>query len=588
MPRVPVVPTVSTGLRALPTVQRGGVDPNPLGQLGGALQQAGGDLAQLVVQERRKADETRVIETDTTLSALATSMLTDPERGLFTKQGKNAIGSSEAALQSFDVQAAKALQVLTPEQRRMAQARVAAQRESLASSANRHELQQRQRYDVETAASALDVAKQAGLADVHNVQALGKAEGDIRASVERVGTLQGQDATTIAANTGKQVSGFFADAVATMLTRDELPQAEALFGAVKGKLVGDDLLRVEQAIQRGTLKVKGQTIAETAMKQFGGDRKKVNEYIRANSDGDLQDYAISQADAEFGRRRQEEAQQRMAVEQGKQRAAESIWTKVESGVPLSQNEWQFASQNGLRSRVEARMVQRFNGAAPETNLGTWTQLQQMDRQQTAQVNPAAYRGSLNEADYRALVQRVEAAKEQSGAVWIQTRSLQQRTEDAAREIGIVPKSGTLTKLPEDQAAMLREFQSGVDERLTAIREATGRNATPAQQADILAEMKMSVLTTDGGWLGRSRTVLASEVAPTDDGDYRVPLASIPKAYNDRYRTLIRSAAATAGVSNAAITDEMVSRAAALHARGGWIVPNMTADQSRAFWQQVSR
>lgn len=588
MPRVPVVPTVSTGLRPLPTVQQPGVDPNPLGQVAGALRNASGDLFQLAMQEKRRADETRVTDASTTLSAFATAQLTDPERGVFTKQGKNAIGTAEATLTAFDREAARTIQSLSPDQRRMAQARIAQERETLASSANRHELQERRQYDLSTSQNAIGVAQQAAARDPHNMAALGQAEGEITAQYDRIGSLTGED---VGAKKAAQVSGLYATSIGQMLARDELPQAESLFKAAQSKLVGDDLSRVQAALERGTIKVKAQDAFATLRAEFHGDSAKMREAARERYSGDLEDHVFNQIDYQQGVDRAALAAQRAARNESERRGVESLNLAIENGQALNADQIEFAKRQGVYGRLQQRQRQIQNGTAPETDIAVWASIRTMTPQQLTALNPTDLRGSLNDADYeRFLVLRQSAASPQSGA-YTQLRNAEQQTFDAARSIGLIGTQTTragVAKLDESQQATYHAFETSVRDQLNAITQSTGKKPTPQDVASVIDNAKMSVLTTDGGWLGRSRTVLASEVAPDDSGDYRVPLAAIPAVYQSRYKVLITAAATAAGVTSPRITDDMVSRAAALHQRGGFIVPNMTAEQSRAFWQMVSR
>ncbi len=584
MPHVPVVPTISTGLRPLSAPQRDSVNPNPFGQLGGALQQAGGDLAALVVQERRKADETRVTAVESRLSSFITEALSDPERGAFAKQGKNAIGVSDAILSVFDREAGASTKDLTAYQRQLVQPRLAALRDSLNGSLQRHELRERAVYDLDVAKTAITSAITRGMVDPNNVQALGKAEADVMVGVERLGTLQGHAPEVVAANRDKAVSSLYAGAVQRLLASDQVTAADQLFRAKRGAIAPDDAVQLEQALGQQTDLMRAQTVADTAVAQHGVNGRAARDFIRANTSGKVREHALGI----YGR---EEAEREQEIDRARAHRGETI---VQQAIAvgwdgLSKSDQAFAISRGLADNL----IHAASGRPPATDpryAGQAFSMREDDLQRIPRDQALAYIQRMSVPDGErwlgmwrgAQPNATTAQRVKSGAVI----GFDDLTKVTARELGITKASDPAEKIMAN--ATYVRFAREADTRRAAVAQHLGRDLTPDEYDTLVMQpLKMRVLTRDD-W-GTSNTIaLPADVAPDDRSDFRVPLARIAPGLATAFREqTIPALAAVAGIAAPRITDAMVERYAALRARG--LIPDtLTAASARALLEQVVR
>lgn len=553
MPRVPVVPTLSTGLRPLPVVQRPDVNPNPLGQVSGALGQVSGDLFHLAQQEKRRADETRVTEASTTMSALATGQLTS----VFGLQGKNAIGAADAALKEFDRQNATTVQGLSPDQRREAAVRIAQDRERLASGGHRHELQERRQYDISTSSNAIGVAQQAAARDPHNMVALGQAEGEIRAQFDRIGKLTGEETS---AKSAAQVSGVYATAIGQMLARDELPNAERLFKATEGKLVGDDLTRVQDALSQGQSLVRAQSWFAAAQKKHGTDFAAMRKDAQDGLEGADEKNALVQIDYWDQTTKRDAAERRQRARDYEQDVTKSITANVNNGVDLTPKQWDFARREGMTTQIKRRQQAILNGEDAVTDARRFNIVMDQPRAVLAKVDPSAFVGDFAPKDVERVRDAVRAAKNPTSAEYMLVAEQNRMTRAAAESDGLRPLGVDPAKLTDAQSARWNAFDTRVSELHEIIANAKGRKLTPSEfRTEVLDPIRTNYLRTpvrhwykpDG-----DSAVYAPDVPPEARGDFDVPLTSLPPAVRKQYRADLSAM----GVPQ---TDAVMSRYAAL-------------------------
>lgn len=587
MPTVPGVPLGSRTVGALPVVQQRGVDPDPMQPVAAGLQRAANTLDQVQQEELRRVNETRVLEADSALSLQASSLLTDPEKGAFAKMGKNAIGITPTTLAEWEKGAAALMAGLSPEQKRLLAPRRAQTRESLQASLSRHELTQRKQYELETADAAVDIAIQRGLDDPFNLQALGQAEGKIRSEIERRAALAGDGADTVTVRTTKALTSLYGGAIGAMLARDDLSNAERLFQAVESKLDPDVRRRVQDALSQQTMTVKAQAGFDALRAEFGGDARKMREAARQRFSGELEDKVIRYVDYQQGVDRAQRAEAEAARNRAERATADAIRAKAFRGAALSPREVEFAATNGLLPQVEALQLHRSTGHPPLSDPQVWARLQAMTPEVYAQQDENALRTVLSERAFSEFVKTKRAIL--GGSRDVSLASVQGSpaalTLRAARGLGLVPEGVTTDKLPKDAAERYEAFSSTVDQLREQRVQQLGRSLQPSEFRDVLDEAKRGVLTRDS-WGPGETTAYVTQIAADDRGDWRVPLAAIAPARQQKYQDAIGRVAALAGSAGLRVTQGMVERMAALDARGLLVVPTTPAD-AKALLERVN-
>jgi hypothetical protein len=150
MPQVPILRS-QVAPQAAPNIERRPLQSTVGESLGAGFANAGNVLFQVQMEERRKADRAAFMEASVALSDAETSILYDPQKGAFTRRGKDAFDLPAQVLPEFDKQAGKIAQGLKTERQRTAfQEESGARRAQISRELNKHEYGERERYYDET------------------------------------------------------------------------------------------------------------------------------------------------------------------------------------------------------------------------------------------------------------------------------------------------------------------------------------------------------------------------------------------------------------------------------------------------------
>lgn len=147
------VPTLRNQVspQAAPNIQRRPLQSTVGDSIGAGLSNAGNVFAQVQLDERRKADRAAFMEASVALSNAENSILYDPQKGAFTRRGKDAFDLPNQVLPELDKQAGKISQGLKTESQRAAfEQELNQRRTQISRDLNQHEYGERERYYDET------------------------------------------------------------------------------------------------------------------------------------------------------------------------------------------------------------------------------------------------------------------------------------------------------------------------------------------------------------------------------------------------------------------------------------------------------
>lgn len=161
MPTVPTVPgrqVLSTGVQA--PAQQAFTQPG----IGDAIAQAIPQYASVYAEARNKANVAQMQDASLQLHSVSTDLLTNPQNGLLTLQGKNAIGKSTEYTQQFDAKAQElALSLPEGPARNAFMQQAQEQRIQFSTQASRHEIGQINQYESSMQEGTLQALSQQAL-----------------------------------------------------------------------------------------------------------------------------------------------------------------------------------------------------------------------------------------------------------------------------------------------------------------------------------------------------------------------------------------------------------------------------------------
>ncbi|WP_434456502.1 hypothetical protein JQR85_13515 [Stutzerimonas urumqiensis] len=249
MARVPDYSQRQVGIRPVGTPGFSMRAPDASG-LARGLEQAENALLRHVEKERENANRAALLEADKQLTDWQHATLFNPESGVYTRKGKNALDVTNATLAQFEEAQSKIASGLSSDEQRTQFSQIAAQRrESISRELNRYEYGERQRYYDDVDRGQLETALQGAALNYNNPDKIAyyqrSAQQVLRAQAERKGLPE----EMLQANLLEASSGM-ATAVISRMVSDDPGRAKQYFEAAQGQMTADDQVSVTRLIER--------------------------------------------------------------------------------------------------------------------------------------------------------------------------------------------------------------------------------------------------------------------------------------------------------------------------------------------------
>jgi len=262
-------------------------------------------------EARQRADRLAVIAAETKLADAERAYIYDPEKGVLTRKGKDALSAPDEVEAWYTSTAGDIEKGLTTDAQKAAFAAVKAQRgEQIKMTTARHVGQQIQAYTAaETAASvsnAADLAIANALDPTRAAIELRRGEATIEATSAQLGLTPAQKDQQIQALRGTVHLGV----IDRLLANDQTKAASIYFEEANkaGQIPGDKIASVEKALKVGTDRKKAQT--ETArILAAGGTEAEARAAAKAIEDPEVQDETLRRIEHEFAVKDRQEKDQ---------------------------------------------------------------------------------------------------------------------------------------------------------------------------------------------------------------------------------------------------------------------------------------
>ncbi len=266
--------------------------------------------------EKQRADETAFLEASNALTKRMNDWQFDPEKGAYTRRGKDALDLPNEFGEVFDDAVSEiGTSMKNPQQQAAWSKFVGQQRVSLDLNVQRHVFQEMRTYQAGEAASAILNARDTAISNANDPRQVGlylsNGEAAIRGSADVMGL--GPEQTKQAVEELR--SSVHEGVIGRLLAQGKVSAAKAYFEGNGDQLRGEANKRVESAMKEGTVREEaqnalGKILADPSLDTLAKQRAKARETLT----GELEDRVLeglSQEDAINDEAKRERSQQMM-------------------------------------------------------------------------------------------------------------------------------------------------------------------------------------------------------------------------------------------------------------------------------------
>lgn len=187
------------------------------------LQQLEAGVIRRVEEEREKADTAAVLDADRRLTEWQNQALFDPENGVYSRKGGNALDVTNQTIQNFDRIQAQIGESLKSEQQRLRyQTIVERRREALSGDLNRYEFRERQTYYDQVDQGQLETSLQSAALNYNDPEKIAYYQNKGAAVLQARANRLGMDEETARLELGKFQSDLVTAAIQMMPASEQL------------------------------------------------------------------------------------------------------------------------------------------------------------------------------------------------------------------------------------------------------------------------------------------------------------------------------------------------------------------------------
>ena len=272
--QIPTINGPSVGSRGLPAPQ---VREQPADTSGLALGQAALGLAGQVFQKSQEdADQAALIKAESELSDWKLGTMFNPENGVYSRKGGNALDITNQTLPSFDKQVERLGSSLTNDRQKARWQQItASQRNSLNSELNRYEFGERQNYYDEADKASINSAAAGATSYYQDPGQVAYYQNKGSRVIVANGQRKGLPAESIEQNVQAFNSNLAVGVIDRMVSDDPL-KAQQYYATAAGAMLPDDRVKVEKVL--GTA-IRQQIGSDTAAKLHAGLPLSMKDYV---------------------------------------------------------------------------------------------------------------------------------------------------------------------------------------------------------------------------------------------------------------------------------------------------------------------
>ncbi|MGL4315344.1 MAG: transglycosylase SLT domain-containing protein [Pseudomonas sp.] len=226
-----------------------------------------GNAAMSIYQKTQdEADTAALIEAESQMSSWKLNTMFNPQDGVYSRKGKNALDITNQTIPQFDQQAEQIGNTLTNERQRARwQQIVANQRQSLDAELNRYEFGERQVYFDQADAASLETSQNGALAYYQDPQQIAYYQNKATAVIVSQGQRKGLPPEAIELQVKKNNSAM-ATGVIGRMAQDDPMKAQQYYASVADYMTPEDQLRISETLGSSIRKQWGSQIGAAIYK----------------------------------------------------------------------------------------------------------------------------------------------------------------------------------------------------------------------------------------------------------------------------------------------------------------------------------
>lgn len=437
-----------------------------LADLGGTLGNVAHGLGDIAIQEREKADQMAVLEKSNDLAMGVTKMLYDPETGAMGRKGKDAQGLPEQIGGDYNKLADELEAGLTtPAQKKKFRATVLEREVSLDLTVRRHVEEQSQAYDALETQKAQENHVNLAIHSAGDPKIVGMEMSQAIAAAKGFASRNGIGPEALEDRINDITTKTHTGVIEQLLAQDQTRKAQVYFEETRSQINGDQIAKIEKALQEGKTKKEAQTETDKIL-AAGGSLSEQREKARAIEDPDIRDSVMQRLEHEDA---VNDKTKRDNLETSLNRAYQIVdQTKNAENIPPAMRAELAEHMPALRSYA----IARAKGVPIETDPKTWMSLMDLagyDPEKFATTNLLQYKDRLDDQEFKEMG-RMQLAIRNGDRKAIDHeldgyRSRKEIVENSLIEYGIDPKAkDTATQ------SKIAQFQRMVDQRVDAAQQ----------------------------------------------------------------------------------------------------------------------
>lgn len=457
--------------------------------------------ARIQQEERDASDETALIAANNRIAEWQNNALYDPEKGAFTRKGKDAQGLPEALKGDFDKLAGEIEQGLATDRQRMAFERLRGNEwAQIDRQVRRHVMEQITEYRANELAGLVDNSVNQAIRAANDPDQvaidLHKAVSALRTNGPKIGLGTEAINARVAAVQSKTHVGV----ISSLLASDQDQKAQAYFAAVQGQIGGDVIDEVKTKLDQGSTRVAATKAADEIVKAGGTltERRDKAKSLPTKQ----REIALAIIEHEH----QVSEQQKLEADRA---TMATLYNRIDAGASLREimahPAW--ADFDGARrSSLKNYLADKLQGIPTKTDDATWYGLMTQagsDPATFAKLNLLDYRSKLSSGDFQQLAQH-QASMNAATAAAAARKAAEDPVAGFMSNKDIVDNTLALYKINPNPKADTPEFAAIAQlNRMVAqqvnLMQSGGKKVAPADVQSIVDRILAQKVTTPGSW-----------------------------------------------------------------------------------------
>lgn len=376
---------------------------------GQSLQNVSNAFISYIEEEKRKADDIATTEAYTKAITAKNNLLNDPNSGLVTIKGKNAIGASEKYQNMFNEQMDAIEKNLTNSSQKEVFSKIRMKHAAdFNNELQKHVYYQTQQYDNETTKAAIEAAKNDAILNYQNKDAIINSKTVQIAAIEAYGERNGVPKEAIELQKKEAISQIHDGILERMINNNQDLLAKSYFEEAKKEMLSDTITKYEKLVTAASSRAEAQNYEDTII-NMGKSYADSLEEARKIQNPEIRDDVVSRLKIRFQEIKNIEEQKK---EQNFKKAADIVEkTKSRSKIPL--NIWESLSISE-KEAIEKRELQLAEGVQPKTDYKIYDKLSRAaanDPNNFSRMNILQYRSKLSDTDLEKFIDLQRSLRE---------------------------------------------------------------------------------------------------------------------------------------------------------------------------------